>query len=122
MADGGVLSFSQAKALILKQNLSAAEVQILQNAPQTVFAEFDKEVFSFYFVQFSCHCYYHHFFVLFLIFHQFLFEGEEDHNLLFHSVKSGNKQAFEIVLKRSDVNWQNGKGTELERRAIIYIL
>ena len=60
--------------------------------------------------------------VLFLILHQFLFEGEEDHNLLFHSVKSGNKQAFDIVLKRSDVNWQNGKGTELERRAIIYIL
>ena len=49
MADEGVLSFIQAKALILKQNLSAAEVQILQNAPQTVFAEFDKEVFSFYF-------------------------------------------------------------------------
>ena len=40
-----------------------------------------------------------------------LFQGEEDHNLLFHSVKSGNKQAFGVVLKRSDVNWQNDKGT-----------
>ena len=47
MADEGVLSFIQAKALILKQNLSAAEVQILQNEPQTIFAEFDKEVLSF---------------------------------------------------------------------------
>ena len=43
-----------------------------------------------------------------------MFQGEEDHNLLFHSVKSGNKQAFDVVLKRSDVNWQNDKGTPRE--------
>ena len=43
-----------------------------------------------------------------------LFQGEEDHNLLFHSVKLGNKQAFDVVLKRSDVSWQNNKGTPRE--------
>ena len=49
MAEGGALSFSQAKALILKQRLSAAEVQTLQSAPQTIFTERDKEVL-FYFI------------------------------------------------------------------------
>ena len=44
MAEGGALSFSQAKVLILKQRLSAAEVQTLQSAPQTIFTERDKEV------------------------------------------------------------------------------
>ena len=51
---------------------------------------------------------------MFLVFSLFiisLFQGEEDHNLLFHSVKSSNKQAFDVVLKRSDVSWQNDKGT-----------
>ena len=46
----------------------------------------------------------------------------EDHNLLFHSVKSGNKQAFDVVLKRSDVDWQNDKGTESEKLRDIPLL
>ena len=44
MAEGGALSFSQAKVLILKQRLSADEVQKLESAPQTIFTECDKEV------------------------------------------------------------------------------
>ena len=88
MSDGGALSFSQAKALILKQRLSADEVKSLQTAPQTIFTEFETEVL--------------HFFLLGI----FLVSGrEEDHSLLFHSVRWGNKEAFDVVLKRSDVNW-----------------
>ena len=49
MAEGGALSFSQAKALILKQRLSADEVQKLESAPQAIFTERDKEVL-FYFI------------------------------------------------------------------------
>ena len=49
MAEGGALSFSQAKALILKQRLSADEVQKLESAPQAIFKESDKEVL-FYFI------------------------------------------------------------------------
>ena len=89
MSDGGALSFSQAKALILKQRLSADEVKSLQTAPQTIFAEFEKELLHF-----------------FLFLGIFLVSGrEEDHSLLFHSVRWGNKEAFDVVLKRSDVNW-----------------
>ena len=44
MAEGGVLSFSQAKTLILKQKLSSDEVQRLESAPQAIFTERDKEV------------------------------------------------------------------------------
>ena len=35
---------------------------------------------------------------------------DEDHNLLFHSVKSGNRQAFNIALEKSQLDWQNDKG------------
>ena len=49
MAEGGSMSFSQAKVLILKQRLSADEVQKLESAPQTIFSERDKEVL-FYFI------------------------------------------------------------------------
>ena len=52
MAEGGALSFIKAKALVLKQRLSPAEVQALESAPQTIFTEFDKEVlFYLIFVQ-----------------------------------------------------------------------
>ena len=104
------MSFSQAKVLILKQRLSADEVQKLESAPQAIFTERDKEVL-FYFIlllQKLCNLNFPGFFSLSII---SLFQGEEDHTLLFHSVKSGNKQAFDVVLKRSDVNWQNDKGT-----------
>ena len=47
MAEGGALSFIQAKALVLKQRLSPAEVQALESAQQTIFTEFDKEVLFF---------------------------------------------------------------------------
>ena len=50
MAEGGELNFSQAKAVILKQRLSADEVQSLESAPQTIFTEHDKEVVLFYFI------------------------------------------------------------------------
>ena len=50
MAEEGALSFSQAKALILKQRLSADEVQKLERAPQAIFTEHDKEVVLFYFI------------------------------------------------------------------------
>ena len=52
MAEGGALSFIQAKALVLKQRLSPTEVQALESAQQTIFTEFDKEVlFYLIFVQ-----------------------------------------------------------------------
>lgn len=35
---------------------------------------------------------------------------DEHHNLLFHSVKSGNRQAFNIALEKSQLDWQNDKG------------
>ena len=35
---------------------------------------------------------------------------DEHHNLLFYSVKSGNRQAFNIALEKSQLDWQNDKG------------
>ena len=40
----------------------------------------------------------------------FLRQVDEDHNLLFHSVKSGNRLAFNIALEKSQLDWQNDKG------------
>ena len=96
-------TFEAAKALVKKGSLTADEETILELFPQEIFDQTDLLVWTHFAEEIK--------------FDTFDFtqgdkdvSGDGEFNLLFYSIKTRSKDAFDIVPPRSNVCWQNSLG------------
>ena len=123
MAHVVVQNFDAAKELIKRGSLSADDKAILGSYPQETYHHKDSPVSKQDHGQFldsTYKCCHTHIYTNTYIY--VVTQGGQDQykegefNLLFYAIKTRNHDAFEVVLPKSDVLWQNSIGMLFSRR------